>query len=187
MPTALTHAFVAFGGGKACFRRPMPWRFWFLAMACSAGPDLDVGLHRLGIEYEDLWGHRGMTHSVFFAFVLSLVLVSLAFRRDAPVLTRSWWALVAFFFAITASHGLLDAFTDGGLGIAFFAPVSETRYFMPWRPLLVSNFGVGNLFTEYGMRVLLVEIVWVWVPVGAVSACILACRSWLARRHATAQ
>jgi hypothetical protein len=25
-------------------------------------------------------------------------------------------------FVVTASHGILDAMTDGGLGIAFFAP-----------------------------------------------------------------
>lgn len=187
MPTALTHAFVALASGKACFRGPMPLRFWLLAIGCSAAPDLDIGLHAYGIEYADLWGHRGMTHSIFFAVVLSVVLVSWAFRRDAPFLTRSWWALVAFFFAITASHGLLDAFTDGGLGIAFFAPFSETRYFMPWRPLLVSHFGVGSLFTGYGMRVLLVEFVWVALPVGAVAACILACRSRLHQRHPTPQ
>ncbi len=187
MPTALTHAFVALASGRACFHRPMPLRFWLLAIGCSAGPDLDVGLHAYGIEYEDLWGHRGVTHSIVFAFVLSVALVSWAFRRDAPFLTRSWWALVAFFFAITASHGLLDAFTDGGLGIAFLAPFSETRYFMPWRPLLVSHFGVGSLFTEYGLRVLLVEFVWVWIPVGVVSACVLACRTWLLRRRAMRQ
>ena len=187
MPTALTHAFVAFAAGKACFRRPMPLRFWLLSVGCSAAPDLDVGLHAYGVAYEDLWGHRGLTHSVLFAFVLSVVLVSLAFRRHAPVLTRSWWALVAFFFAIIASHGLLDAFTDGGLGIAFFAPFSENRYFMPWRPLLVSHFGVGSLFTAYGMRVLLAEVVWVWLPVGAVVGCIIVLRSWLVRRHATPQ
>ena len=182
MPTVLTHAFVALAAGKACFHRPMPLRFWFLAAGCSAAPDLDIGLHSFGVEYADLWGHRGMTHSVLFALVLSVVLVSCAFRRQAPILTRFWWALVAFFFAITASHGLLDAFTDGGLGIAFFAPFSETRYFMPWRPLLVSHFGVGSLFTEYGMRVLLAEVVWVWLPVAALVVCIIACRSWLLRR-----
>lgn len=162
----------------------MPWRFWLLAIGCSAGPDLDVGLHAYGIEYADPWGHRGLTHSLLFASVLAVMLVSWAFRRDAPLLSRCWWALVAFFFAITASHGLLDAFTDGGLGIAFFAPFSETRYFMPWRPLLVSHFGVGSLFTPYGLRVLLSEFVWVWLPIGAVTACILANRSWLRRRHA---
>ena len=187
MPTALTHTFVAIASGKACFHRPMPLRFWFLAIGCSAGPDLDIGLHSYGIEYEDLWGHRGITHSILFALILSGVLVFWAFRRDAPFLSRYWWALVAFFFAITASHGLLDAFTDGGLGIAFFAPFSEARYFMPWRPLLVSHFGVGSLFTEYGMRVLLIEFAWVWLPVGAVTACIVAFRSWLLRRDATLQ
>nr|HRC76832.1 rhodanese-like domain-containing protein [Kouleothrix sp.] len=32
-------------------------------------------------------------------------------------------------------HGVLDAMTDGGLGVAFFAPFSATRYFFPFRPI----------------------------------------------------
>src|SRR6267378_8050335 len=43
-----------------------------------------------------------------------------------------------FFFLATASHGLLDAMTNGGLGVAFFAPFCDTRYFLPWQPIVVS-------------------------------------------------
>jgi inner membrane protein len=35
----------------------------------------------------------------------------------------------------TASHGILDAFTNGGLGVAFFAPFDKTRYFFPVTPM----------------------------------------------------
>ena len=101
MATAFTHAFVAVAAGAACFRRPMPLKFWLLAPACSALPDVDVGLHAYGVPYADLWGHRGMTHSIFFALVLSLVIVSWLFRREAPFASRSWAALVTFFFLVT--------------------------------------------------------------------------------------
>ena len=37
-----------------------------------------------------------------------------------------------------ASHGVLDALTDGGPGVAFLAPFDDTRYFFPWRPIRVS-------------------------------------------------
>jgi acyl-CoA reductase-like NAD-dependent aldehyde dehydrogenase len=41
--TAFTHAFVALAAGKVCIRRPMPWKFWALAMACSALPASPFG------------------------------------------------------------------------------------------------------------------------------------------------
>jgi inner membrane protein len=173
--TAFTHAFVAVAAGKICFRK-MPPRFWILAVACSAGPDLDIGLHRYGVQYEDLWGHRGMTHSLLFAAVVAAVVVAWPLRKLAAPWSARWWALVGFFFALTASHGFMDAFTDGGLGIAFFSPFDPTRYFMPWTPLPVPQFGVRSLFTSYGVDVMLGEILWIWMPVGAIAAAVTLIR-----------
>src|SRR5688572_10480141 len=68
------------------------------------------------------------------------------------------------FFACTASHGLLDAMTDGGRGIAFFSPFSNHRYFLPWRPIRVSP--IGGI--DFG--VLWSEVRWVWLPAMAVAA-----------------
>jgi len=72
-------------------------------------------------------------------------------------------ALFVWFTAVTASHGLLDALTNGGRGIAFFAPFSDHRYFFPWRPIQVSPIGVG-FFSARGLRVLASEAGWIWVP-----------------------
>ena len=177
MATALTHAVVAAAATAVCFRRRPSAKLWLLAVACSAGPDLDVGLRALGVQYGEPWGHRGMTHSLAFALILSLALVTLLFRREAAVLSRRWFALIGFFFFLTASHGFVDAFTDGGLGIAFFAPFDHTRTFMPWTPLRVPAFGLTSLFTGYGMEVLLSEFVWVWLPLGGVTAMVLVFRS----------
>ena len=52
---------------------------------------------------------------------------------------HSFMKLAIFFAAITASHGLFDAMTNGGLGVAFFAPLDNARYFLPWRPIPVSR------------------------------------------------
>jgi inner membrane protein len=71
--------------------------------------------------------------------------------------------LFLWFTAVTASHGLLDALTDGGRGIAFFAPFSNHRYFFPWRPIQVSPIGTG-FFSSRGLLVLASESVWIWVP-----------------------
>jgi inner membrane protein len=155
----------------------MPWKFWALAMACSALPDLDVGLHSYGVQYEDLWGHRGMMHSLLFAAVVALVVVSWFFRKDVRPGDRRWCSLVAFFFIITASHGMIDAFTDGGLGIAFLSPFDQTRYFAPWQPIPVSNFGLTSMFDHYGAHVLWTEIKLVWAPLAALTALVMAIRA----------
>jgi inner membrane protein len=65
--------------------------------------------------------------------------------------------------------------TDGGLGVAFFAPFSDVRYFFPWRPIVVSPIGVGEFFGPRGLRVMWSELGWVWVPSVVV---FLAGNSW---------
>jgi len=57
-------------------------------------------------------------------------------------------------FLTTASHGFLDAMTNGGLGIAFFSPFDPTRYFFPWKPILVSPIGLGRFLSQRGAAVL---------------------------------
>ena len=169
MPTGLTHGLVAIAGGKICFAAKLPKRFWVLAVICSAIPDLDtIGL-QLGIPYKHFLGHRGFFHSLTFALILSLLVVVLGFR-SAKVFSKRWWSLCAFFFFVTGSHGVLDAMTDGGLGIGLFAPFDNTRYFLPFRPLVVAPIGPGVLFTDWGLRwilrVLKSEILWIWIPAG---------------------
>ena len=69
-----------------------------------------------------------------------------------------------FFFLIAATHGVLDAFTNGGLGIALFSPFDTGRYFMPFRPLVVAPIGFGAMFSEWGLAVIVSEAKWVWLP-----------------------
>jgi hypothetical protein len=68
-----------------------------------------------------------------------------------------------YFFIAAASHGVLDAFTDGGLGVAFFSPFDTRRYFFPVTPISVSPVGV-SFFSVHGLFVLLSELVWLWLP-----------------------
>ena len=128
---------------------------------CSVVPDLDVLGFRLGIHYGDFWGHRGFTHSLLFAALLAASVSILAFRC-LPGTGLLW--IWGYLFLVTASHGLLDAMTDGGLGVAFFSPFSNDRYFLPWKPIRVSPIGVGRFFTERGWTVLQSELLWIWLP-----------------------
>jgi inner membrane protein len=85
---------------------------------CSVIPDLDVIGFKFGVEYEEMFGHRGVTHSIFFAVVLAL-LVTFAFFRNG---NTSQPIAFLFLFLSTLSHPVLDALTNGGLGVGFFAP-----------------------------------------------------------------
>ena len=84
----------------------------------------------------------------------------LAFRGTLINRGRAW----LFLFLATASHGVLDAMTSGGGGVAFFAPFDDERYFLPWRPILVSPMSIRRFFSERGARVLANELIWVWIP-----------------------
>src|SRR5262245_44962050 len=85
-------------------------------------------------------------------------------RMASPGGARLW----AFFFLATSSHGVLDAMTNGGLGVAFFAPFSDVRYFFPWRPIIVSPISVAEFFGPRGLRVMWSELGWVWLPAAVV-------------------
>ena len=170
MPTVFTHAVAALTVGRVLRVGAQPARVWVLAAVCSVLPDADVLCFFFGVRYGDLLGHRGLSHSLPFALLLGC-LVALLFFRDVPRFTKEWWSLALLFFAATASHGLLDAFTNGGLGVAFFAPFDSSRYFFPWRPVRVSPIGPG-FFSARGARVLMSELLWVWLPSLAVLAAV---------------
>ena len=174
MASAFSHAFVAVALGKAYARHRMPWQFWALSVVCAILPDADVIGFALGARYHSLWGHRGLSHSLCFAFVLSLCVVVLRCRDHA--IFPWWWAHALYFFVVTASHGVLDAMTDGGLGIAFFAPFDTTRYFLPWRPVRVSPISIKAFFSAWGPQVLGTELVFIWLPTTLLCAAARACR-----------
>src|SRR5207237_6565854 len=180
MASAFSHAFVAIALGKTYTGARRRWHFWLWTVFCAVVPDVEVLGFGFGIRYGDMLGHRGLTHSLAFALVLALVVVALAFR-ERRAFTRGWWALVAYFFVVTASHGVLDALTDGGLGVAFFAPFSRARYFFPWRPVVVSPIGVAPFFSRWGLEVIESEFVWLWLPACALMLCAWGYRRLLRR------
>ncbi len=164
MPSAFTHLFVAGPLGKTYTAEKMPARFWALTAACTLLPDIDIIGFYFGVKYSDVFGHRGFFHSLTFALFASLIAVSLAVR-SVPRLSSRWRGLIAFFFFVTASHGFLDSLTDKGMGVGFFIPFDNARYFMPWRPIYASPIKISQIFSHSGIEVLLAEIIWIWIPV----------------------
>ncbi|HYV49135.1 MAG TPA: metal-dependent hydrolase [Myxococcaceae bacterium] len=125
------------------------WSWEALGMvALSMVPDADVVAFTLGIPYSAPFGHRGATHSFMFAAVAG-VAAALAVRSPR---------LIPWCVAVVATHPLLDALTDGGLGVALLWPFDLTRFFAPWRPIPVSPIGAGFLSWR-GLRVTLAELV----------------------------
>jgi hypothetical protein len=87
MPSAFSHAFIALPLGKTFFEREMPLRFWLLAVLCSILPDVDVYSFYFRTGAGGLFWHRGFTHSLLFAFLLSSAAVWVGFREgDASFL-----------------------------------------------------------------------------------------------------
>lgn len=159
MPSVMTHAVVGLGVGAVMSRsRTMPRPFWVLSAGLAMLPDIDVVTFWLGVPHPSLWSHRGFSHSLCAALLGAAAAALFGRRWSMP-----WWRLGLTFGLVMASHGFLDALTNGGNGIAFFAPFDATRYFFPWRPLEVSPIGV-DFFSARGLRIFESELARVWPP-----------------------
>ena len=154
MPSVFSHAVVALALGPAFRRAGWPARLWWAGALCAVLPDADVVGVYAGVPLGSVFGHRGLTHSLAFAAALAAVLT--------PLLL---------------AHGVLDAMTDGGIGVAFWAPFDAGRYDLPWRPIVVSPLGVRRFFSAWGLAVLASEARWVWLP-----AALFAALAWRATR-----
>lgn len=113
-------------------------------------------------SYGTALGHRGFTHSFVFALGIGLLAAGLTFKHFKM---RFWW-LACFFFAITASHGVLDAFTSGGYGILWLWPFSTAR-FGPWGPIPVADIGF-EWPSPWASQAVRFELMWVWLPTSLV-------------------
>jgi len=163
MASAFTHAFASYTIGKLMPGYRIGWKTILLGMFCAAMPDLDVLAFKFGIPYDHLFGHRGITHSIFFSAITAFVVKAL-FYPNTKMSSHTGVFLLCFFFLSTVSHAILDAMTTGGMGVAIFAPFDESRHFLPWRFIKVSPLSISQFFGEWGKRVLISEFTYVWIP-----------------------
>jgi inner membrane protein len=133
VPTVLTHAvFAAATFSLVAHGRRGARLGAGVAAAISMLPDIDVTWWDL-TSYGAPWGHRGMTHSLAAAAIVGALAAWACRRRvEFPGGTAG---LFAIFFVSMASHGVMDALTDGGKGVGFFLPFVDERYFLPIRPV----------------------------------------------------
>lgn len=179
MPTILTHPAVpvamAVGLGRGIVSRGL----LCAGVVVAVLPDLDVIAFRMGVPYAANLGHRGFSHSLMFALLVAVAGACL-FR----LFRSSFMVSFIFLFIAAASHGLLDAFTNGGLGVAFLWPWSAERFFAPVRFIEVAPLRLGRLLTHRGADVLTSEVLWVWLPLMGVAAAAAFSRYALNRRTA---
>ena len=162
MASIFGHALVAITVGNSFSKTYTSWKFWLLGIVCAIIPDADVIGFSFNIKYHSFWGHRGFSHSIVFAIVLGFLITFLFYKKHFFTVQGLLYSL--FFAICTCSHGILDALTTGGLGVAFFSPFNDIRYFFPWRPIQVSPIGVARFFGEKGISVLKSELIWIGIP-----------------------
>ncbi len=181
MPTIITHGIVALAlAAKSGAQKEQRRRLALACVACAILPDIDFIGFKLGIPYSSLFGHRGFTHSIFFALLVSLLLGAYLHRK-APRSAAGFAKIFGLLFLSAASHPFLDAMTNGGEGIAFLSPFSNHRYFLPWRPILVSPLGISAFFSLRGLLVFASELLLVILPLGLLLSWRLAL-SWARQR-----
>jgi inner membrane protein len=151
---------IATGG----FSRPLRPTTLLFGAALGLLPDADVLGMALGIPYAAPWGHRGASHSLLLAGLLSLSFGIGAYFSSG--LRPALWVTAGLSLALL-SHAPLDALTDGGLGVALLWPWSNERIFFPFRPIPVAPIGFG-MWSQRGLQVLLTESI-VALPLLALS------------------
>lgn len=161
MASIFGHALTAFAIGKPMVKKLLNLKLVLLGIICSIIPDADVLGFQFGIPYKSFWGHRGFTHSFVFAIILAILLVFTFYKTKR---SKDKISIAFYLFICTASHGILDALTNGGKGVALLAPFDNSRYFFPFRPIKVSPIGMTNFFSEWGFKVVLSELIWIGIP-----------------------
>jgi inner membrane protein len=161
MASVLSHPAVPLGLALGMGSKRITPALLAAGVAGSVLPDVDAIGFWLGVPYRGILGHRGLTHSLLFALLVGAAGALCAAGSTHPSRAAS---VLAFLFVCTASHGVLDALTNGGLGVAFFSPFSNHRYFLPWRVLEVSPIGIGGLGLGRAMTILGSELRWIWLP-----------------------
>ncbi len=160
MPTVITHAAVPLCIGLGLGSKVIPPRLLFAGIILAMLPDADVLSFKFGVAYGNVFGHRGFTHSLVFAFVVPLLCVLIGRRWFRAGLIRCW----LFLTVSLLSHSLLDSVTTGGKGVGWLWPWSDERFFAPWQVIKVAPFALSRYTTPYGHQVIISELMWVWLP-----------------------
>jgi len=159
MPSVLGHALAGLTISAAYTQGRPPRRTWILATACAVAPDLDWFTGFLKLSDGNSLSHRGMSHSLLAAALIAAAAMLIGFRPRLRS-PRHWACMLSAAF----SHGLLDACTFGGTGVAFLLPFSRARFVCLWQPIFVSPIPLSGRLLDWLLFSLGTEIVWIGIP-----------------------
>ena len=164
MASLITHPVVPVVAALVVGRAVVSVPLLILGISFSMLPDLDIIGFRLRIPYGSPFGHRGFSHSIVAALLLSTAAVPLARALKARPFVVFWFLSLSML-----SHGILDAFTRNATnGVALFWPLSSERILFSFRPIEASPISLQRFMSERGLQVLWSEMVWVWTPLLAI-------------------
>jgi inner membrane protein len=135
-------------------------RLTVAAIVCSIWPDVDLVTLAWEVRPGEPLGHRGLTHSLLVAAAVSFAVSWLFFRGNR-------WIL-AFLFAVSASHGLLDAATPGETGVALLAPLTNHRFAFPFKIVPACPMGVDEYLGPMGLLTFANELLFIVLPLAIV-------------------
>jgi len=128
---SITQAALGAAVGYACWSKPLGRKALPLGLALGTLPDLDIVVYPLLDEVQQLYWHRGESHSVWFlilgSWLTAWLLRRLPLTRELSA-RRAWWGVLAIY----TTHVLIDVFTV--YGTQLLAPFSR------------HGFGTNNLF-----------------------------------------
>ncbi|GLH72793.1 hydrolase [Geothrix limicola] len=165
MSSLFGHALAGLAISAATTQSRPPRRTWALAMACAVAPDLDWFTDFLGFADHSSLSHRGLSHSLLAALLIAAAAMLLGFR-DQLRSPRHWACMLMAAF----SHGLLDACTFGGTGVAFLLPFSAARFVCVWQPIFVSPIPLSGKLLDWLLFSLGTELVWIGIPAALIFA-----------------
>ncbi len=164
MPTPITHIIASIPMNSTVMRRTNTRKILFCSFLIAIIPDIDLLGYFFNIPINNIFGHRGFTHSLIFAFLLALA-VSLIFWPEFKIDKKRWLLIFLNFLLVALMHPLLDSFTDRNYGVALLSPFSNHRYSLPWAPINDKALGFWNYYILGFMEILKIEAIIILVSV----------------------
>jgi inner membrane protein len=121
---SLTHIILGAAIGEAVLGKKLGRKAMLWGAVADTIPDFDVFTSPCVSHAQQLMIHRGITHSLLFAIVVSLLL-GLLFARWQKNTEVSWKEWAWLFFLGMFTHDIIDSFTCYGTGL--FEPFSSYR------------------------------------------------------------
>ena len=91
MPMLITHAAIPLSLGFGPGRIIIAPLLRLAGVALAMLPDADVLAFKFGVVYDNIFGHRGFTHSVLFALVVPLLCLVMGCRKFYCGLSLLLW------------------------------------------------------------------------------------------------